>query len=29
MGLAMLAGCGVTVVIRISAATLRWSFPKA
>ena len=29
MGLAMLAGCGVTVVIRICAATFRWSFPKA
>ena len=26
---AMLAGCGVTVAIRICAATLRWSFPKA
>ena len=29
MGLAMLAGCGVTVVIRICAATFRWRFPKA
>ena len=29
MGLAMLAGCGVTVGIRICAATFRWSFPKA
>ena len=28
-GLAMLAGCGVTVVLRICAAVFRWSFPKA
>ncbi len=28
-GLAMLAGCGVTVALRICAAVFRWSFPKA
>ena len=25
----MLAGCGVTVALRICAAVFRWSFPKA
>ena len=28
-GLAMMAGCGVTVALRICAAAFRWSLPKA
>ena len=29
VGLAMMAGCGVTVALRICAAAFRWSLPKA